>query len=210
MKARVLIVDDHELVRAGLRQLLAGTGEFDVVAEATSGEAAYRIVCEQQIDLVTLDLSLPGMSGIETLKRLRARAPALRCLVMSIHQSPQIVRHALQVGADGYVTKSTGGETMLAALRAVRAGQRYIEPDLAAKVVLATHRPANPADRLSARELEILRLYSEGHTPQEIAQLLHVSTKTVFNNLSFIRQKLGVQTAAGLVQAATHIGLTVG
>jgi DNA-binding NarL/FixJ family response regulator len=205
----VLVIEDHHIVRSGIRYLLAESDEFAIIAEATSGEAGYRLVCDNQVDIVLLDLSLPGISGIETLRRIRARAASPAVLILSHHQSPQIIRHALEVGANGYVSKFAAGETVVCALRSVVRGQRYIEPDLAAQVLLSTHRPSNSADRLSCREIEILRLYAEGHAPKNIASILHLSNKTIFNNLSAIRGKLGVQTDAALVRAASHIGLTI-
>lgn len=211
MTIRVLIADDHEVVRSGVRSLIAG-GASDVVlvGEADCGESAYRMLLEYRPDLVLLDLSMPGLGGLEALRRIRVREPRVRLVVFSIHESPQIVASAMAAGADGYIGKASSGEALLEAIRAVMAGRRYVSPEIAARLLASTPAHAGGCAQLTARETEILRLYAAGRNAAEIAELLHISAKTVFNTLSGVRQKLGARTTAELVHRASDMGLLTG
>lgn len=201
---RVMLVDDHAVVRAGYRRLLDSEQRFVVVAEHGDGDAALSALQRgpvPAVDVVVLDLSMPGRSGLDLLRRIALRWPVLRTLVFSMHDNPAMVAQALQAGADGFVTKSSAPEVLVDALRRVAAGERpVLSPDLAAAPAQAQARPPHLA--LSPREFEVLQGLVAGWTLDEIAQRLHLSAKTVSNYQTLIRQKLDVSTAVELLRYA--------
>lgn len=201
----VLLVDDHAVVRAGYRRLLESLGGIRVTAEADSGEAAYCSFLEQGCDVVVLDVSLPGMSGIETLSRMVRRDPGAQVLVFSMYEELIFARQALEAGALGYVTKRSAAEVLVAAVKAVAAGQRYLSDDVAGAATLQDQ--SVPLSDLAPREFEIFRLLAEGREAREIASLLSISYKTVANYATAIREKLGVSNAAGLARLAVREGV---
>lgn len=205
---RVLLADDHAVVREGYRRLLERTSDIEVVAEAASGEAAYRLFCETAPDVVIMDITLPGISGLETTRRMVSREPAARVLVFSVHEDIVFVSRALQAGARGYITKASAPELMVDAVRTVAAGRPYLGHDIAHK--LATHRlPRQPvpfAD-LSPREFEVFRLLAEGKSIANIARILSLSHKTIANYQSLVKQKLDADTSAQMVWIALQHGL---
>ena len=195
-KLRVVLVDDHAVVREGYRRLLERTGDIVVVAEAANGEDAYRLICEQQPDVAVLDISLPGLGGIEVTRRVIARLPNQKILIFSMHEDTVFSSRALQAGARGYVTKSAAPEVLIEAVRLVAAGKLYISQEMAQELAIQMiPGREKPIDALSAREFEVFRLLVAGHTLQEISAIMHLSYKTVANYQSSIRQKLDVSSS---------------
>ncbi|WP_347279474.1 response regulator transcription factor [Plasticicumulans sp.] len=206
--ARILLIDDHAVVRTGVRRMLESRGIGRVVAEADSGEQGYAYFVESPCDLVILDLCMPGRGGLETLLRLRQRAPLLPVLVFSMHEDGVFATQALEAGALGYVSKSAPPEELIAAVVAALAGRRYLSADIARHLALAAREPQQTRlDRLSPREFEIFRLLASGCTAQDIAARLKLSTKTVANYGSLIRAKLGVVSSAELARLAIRLGV---
>lgn len=199
---KILIVDDHPIVRAGLRKLLAGEPGMTLV-EVADGKAALSICREERPELVILDLNLPGLGGLEVITRLRLEDPRQRILVLSMHDDPLYAMRALQAGATGYVDKNAPPQDVLDAIRRVGAGQRYVSPALAQELAFfAARTPAHPLAELTRRELEILRLLGEGSSLRQIADAVGVSYKTVANTCGAIKAKLGVQRTAELIRIA--------
>jgi DNA-binding NarL/FixJ family response regulator len=205
---KALIVDDHPIVRAGLRRLLAGEPQLEV-CEAASGREALNVVRERTPDVVILDLNLPGIGGLEVIARIRTIEPGARILVLSMHEDQIHVTRALQAGAAGYVTKNAPPEELLEAIRRVAAGNTYIEHDLAEELVFSNIRtPSDPLKDLSGRDLEILRLLAKGFTLLQIADTVGISYKTAANNCSQIKAKLRADTTAELIRIAIQSGLS--
>jgi two-component system, NarL family, invasion response regulator UvrY len=199
---KILIVDDHPIVRSGLRRLLAAGPEAEI-REAADGKAALTVFREQQPNLVVLDLNLPGIGGIEVISRLKAADPGVRVLILSMHDDLMHVTRALQAGAAGYVSKHAPPDEILTAIRRVAAGQTYVEHDIAEELVFANLRaPSHPLQDLSSRDLEILRLLAEGRTLPEIADTVGISYKTAANSCSRIKAKLGAASTADLIRIA--------
>lgn len=205
---RVVLIDDHAVVREGYRRLLERTEDIEVIAEAGTGEEAYRLICELKPDVAVLDISLPGIGGIEVVRRVIAREPNQKILVFSMHEDVMFSSRALQAGARGYVTKSAAPEVLVEAVRLVASGKLYISHEMAQE--LATQMlpgREKPIDALSAREFEVFRLLVAGHSLQEISRILCLSYKTVANYQSNIRQKLDVSNTAQVVHIALNHGL---
>lgn len=209
---RVLIADDHPVVRAGYQRLLEQGGDIRVVADVGDGAAAYAAAIAHEPDVIVLDLSMPG-GGMDLIQRLCQRLSPhhgdARVLVFSMHDSPMLVRRALEAGARGFIPKSSAPERLEEGVRALHAGRRYLAPELPAEL-LRPHAPADEGERLaslSAREFEVFRLLAQGHTASECAQRLNLSAKTVSNHQSAIKEKLGVATSAALVHLALRHGV---
>jgi DNA-binding NarL/FixJ family response regulator len=206
----VLLVDDHAVVRQGYRRLLEQCADIRVVGEAGDAAQAYRQFCALAPDVVVMDIGLPDVSGIEATRRLRARTPAARVLVFSMHAEPVYATRALQAGASGYVSKASAPEVLVDALRSVAAGQRYLSRDVAQALALqGGDRPDGALQSLSSREFEVLRGLLQGQSAAAIAARLGLTTKTVANHQSTIRQKLGAGSAVQLVRAALQLGIPV-
>jgi two-component system response regulator NreC len=203
---RILLVDDHAVLRSGLRLLLEREDDLEPVGEAATAEDAIRSLPRLRPDLVVMDLEMPGIGGIEGAARIRDRAPEVRVLVLSMHDRPQDVRSAFDAGVDGYLPKAAADEDLVRAIRAVAAGERYVHPSLGAALA-APSASAGPIDELTEREREVLRLLALGHTNQEIARQLIVSVRTVESHRAHVMTKLRVTTRAGLVRAALDAGL---
>jgi two-component system, NarL family, invasion response regulator UvrY len=204
---KILVVDDHPIVRAGLRRLLAAQTETEV-REAASGREALSVFREQRPTVVVLDLNLPGMGGLEVIARLKIADPGARVLVLSMHDNQLHVTRALQAGAAGYVSKNAPPDEILEAIKRVSAGQTYIEHEIAEELVFSNIRtPSHPLGDLSSRDLEILRLLAEGRTLLQIADMVGVSYKTAANNCSQIKAKLGASSTADLIRVAIQCGL---
>ena len=200
---RVLLADDHPVVRSGYLRLLEQERDIRVIAEAATGEDAYAAFVADPPDVLATDLSMPGGGGLELIRRVRLRAPAVRILVFSMYDSPPLVRRALEAGARGFLTKAAAPQCLVDAVRALHAGQRYLGADLAPG--LLQRDPAREAERLadlSLREFEIFRLIAQGHSLAECAQALKLSPKTVSNHQTVIKDKLGVTTSAALAHLA--------
>lgn len=204
---RILLLDDHAVVRTGYRRLLDAEDGFRVVAEAGSADAAYACLQEGGIDVVVVDLSLAGDSGIEAIRRMLARQPALKVLVLSMHDNPGFVTQAMRAGALGYLTKNCGPEEVFDAIRAVAAGRRVLCGDVAPAVANATLDGEELLSRLTPREFEVLRMAAGGHSAADIANRIHLSTKTILNHLSAVRHKLEVENDFKLIRLAVRHGL---
>src|SRR5687767_4158983 len=204
----VLLVDDHAVVRTGFRLLLETTPDVRVVAEADSGEAACRCFDEVSPDVVVLDLFMPGIGGLETLRRLRARNPSAKMLALSAHDDPMHARRALRQGALGFLSKRTAPETLLEGVRAVASGARYLDPKLAQDVALAEiDGGSSPVDQLSEREFDVFIRLAKGAAVQRIATELNLSTSTVGTHLYNIKLKLSATNQAELTLIALRAGL---
>lgn len=205
---RVVLVDDHAVVREGYRRLLERTEDICVIAEVATGEEAYRVVCELQPDVTVMDINLPGMGGIEVVRRVIARLPEARILMFSMHEDTVFSSRALQAGARGYVTKSAAPEVLVEAVRLVAQGKLYISHEMAQELaVQMLPGRDNPIDALSAREFEVFRLLVAGHSLQEISRILCLSYKTVANYQSNIKHKLDVSNTAQVVRIALSHGM---
>ncbi len=206
---RILLVEDHTIVREGLAALVASTSDLEVAGEAGSGERAVALAKTLQPDVAVVDLNLPGIDGVETIERLRAAVPDLGVVVLSMYESPQHVRPAVRAGARGYIVKGAGLSDLLAAVRTVAGGGAFFSPEVAAHVLDPGGPGAGEADRpaLSRREREVLRLVAEGLSTQEIADALGLSPKTIEGHRGRLMTKLDVKNVAGLVRHAVHLGL---
>lgn len=205
---RVLLVDDHAVVREGYRRLLEATADIRVIAEAATGEEAYARFVASAPDVVVMDISLPGASGLDALRRIMARQASARVLMFSMHEDPVFVARALEAGARGYLTKASAPDMMVEAVLAIAGDRRFIAPDLNGR--FAARQATLEQDALlslSEREFEILRLLAAGHGLGKIAALLCVSGKTVANYQTSIRQKLGADNAMQLMRIALASGL---
>jgi len=208
----VLVADDHKLVREGLKGILAAAEDLRVAGEAASGDEALALVRANDYDLALVDMSMPGVSGIELIRRLRLEKPALRILVLSMHGEQQYAARALKAGAAGYLTKDSASEQLVGAIRKVAAGGLYITAAAAESLVSETAAggTAAPHASLSDREFEIFRLLAGGHGPTEIAERLHVSVKTVSTHKARILQKMNLESTAALVRYALEHDLLDG
>jgi DNA-binding NarL/FixJ family response regulator len=196
---RILLADDHEIVRDGLKRILAATTDLQVAGEAANGDQALALVKSNDYDLALLDMSMPGLSGIDLIKRIRIEKPALRILVLSMHGEQQYATRALKAGAAGYLTKDSASEQLVGAIRKVAAGGVHVSDAAAASLVSAERAPHQ---ELTDREFEVLRLLAGGRSPTEIAAQLHLSVKTVSTHKTKIQQKLGLGGTAELVRYA--------
>ena len=204
---RIVLIDDHAVVRAGYRRFLEQEPGYEVLAEASSGEQAYALLQRLNPDVVILDLSMPGEGGLSALRRFKLRWPRLPILVFSMHDHLAFAIQALRAGANGYVTKSSDPQQMVSAVRRVLAGELALSPDLAARLARRGAAGASqPTLGLSVREFDIFRLIASGKTHEEIAQLLSLSVKTVTNQHSLIRQKLAIDSDIELFQLAVECG----
>jgi two-component system invasion response regulator UvrY len=205
---KVLLVDDHAVVRAGYRRLLENSSLNISVFEADTGEQAYSQYTQQPYHLVVMDLTLPGIGGLESLRRIIQRDRAARVLVFSIHDEAVFVERALEAGAQGYISKSSAAEVLVEAVERVVRGEVYLGPGIAERLAALKHTDTGgPLDALSPREFNIFRLVAEGRTVNEIAVLLSLSTKTVANYNTQIRAKLKVASAAELARLAIRYGV---
>jgi two-component system, NarL family, response regulator NreC len=206
---RVLIVDDHAVVRSGLRRVLDAEADIETVAEAPSAERAIFEALENKPDVVLMDVVMPGQSGIEGMPALLQAVPDAKVLVLSMQDDPRYVHEAFEAGASGYVLKEAADTEVVGAVRAVASGERYLHPALGARLVAAesAERKRAEADPLSEREREVLRLLALGHTNQEIAKLLYISVRTAETHRAHIMQKLRLSSRAELVRYALEQGL---
>ena len=204
MSIRVLVVDDHAVVRAGLRRVLDAEDDIETVGEAPNAERAVFEALESTPDVVLMDVVMPGKSGIEGLPALLQALPDVRVLMLSMQDDPRYVREAFEAGASGYVLKEAADTDVVEAVRVVASGERYVHPALGARLVAADseERKRAESDPLSEREREVLRLLALGHTNQEIAALLYISVRTAETHRAHIMQKLGLSSRAELVRYA--------
>ena len=208
---RVLIVDDHAILRRGLRALLSDTFPKAEFGEAADAEQALEQVGKKQWDVALLDIGLPGKSGLDLLKELKAARPALPVLVLSVHPEDQFAIRALRAGAEGYMTKESAPEVLVNAIRKVLAGGRYVSPTLAEKLALNVSKDSTrtPHETLSDREYEVMCRIASGKTVTEIAGELSLSVKTISTYRARILEKLGLKNSAEITRYAIRNGLVV-
>jgi DNA-binding NarL/FixJ family response regulator len=207
-KIRVVMVDDHAVVRAGYRTLLASAAGIEIVAEADSGETGFRAYVEHAPDIVIMDLSLPGISGLEAIRRIIARDASAKLLAFSMHEDTAFVEQALQAGARGYISKSSAPTVLIEAVQQIAAGNIYLEPDIAQRLAFQkTRGPSSPFAALSTREFEIFCLVAEGMNAGDIGRRLSLSSKTVANYSTQIKSKLEVNSVAEIARLAIRHGI---
>lgn len=204
----LLLVDDHAVVREGYRRLFERRADLHVAAEASNADEALQALRTTHVDLIVLDLSLPGMGGIELSQRILQRFPEARILVFSMHRDPIFASQAMRAGALGYVTKSSSPETLIQAIYKVARNEKVLSPDIAPEMALSLlDGESNPASELSPREFEVLRLLLSGQSVDEIASILNISPKTVQNTHYQIKAKLGVRSDFELARLAMKLKL---
>ncbi|HET7262687.1 MAG TPA: response regulator transcription factor [Casimicrobiaceae bacterium] len=211
MTIRVVLADDHSVVRDGLRFLLEAEGDIVVVGAAATGREVLRVARDVMPDVIVMDLAMPMLNGTEATLQIRQALPATRVLILSMHSTTEHIYRAFQAGAQGYVLKESAGPEVVAAVRAVHAGRRYLSQKIAETVLddyVRERHSSGPLDSLSARERQILQLVAEGKTTAEAASVLFLSPKTVETYRSRVMHKLGVRDFAGLVRFAVQHGLT--
>lgn len=199
---RVLLADDHPVVRSGYLRLLEQEPDIRVIAQAQTGEEAYAAFVADPPDVLATDLSMPGGGGLELIRRVLLRAPEARILVFSMYDSPPLVRRALEAGARGFLTKASAPQSLVDAVRVLQRGGRYLGAGLEGLLQRDPAREAERLSELSLREFEIFRLLAQGHSAAECARALKLSTKTISNHQSSIKEKLGVTTSAALAHLA--------
>ncbi len=212
-KKRVLIVEDHTLLRAGLKALLSRDEDIEIVGEAENGRDAARLVATVAPDLVLTDLSMPGMNGIESIVDIKRRYPGVRVLVLTIHKTDEYIFESMRAGADGYILKDASYDELRIAIRSVLNGKAYLSPDISAKVIngyLDTDKSSGPVstwDTLTHREREVLKLVAEGHPNKFIADYFCLSIKTVEKHRSNLMKKLDLHNASMITAYAIEKGL---
>ncbi len=213
MKYRIVLADDHRLMREGLKTLLAGEVDLEVVGEAEDGRSAVSLALELVPDVVIMDVAMPGLNGIEATRQILRHAPSVKVIALSMHSDRRFVGEMLKVGASGYLLKDGAFDELVRAIRAVLADQTYLNPKIAS-IVIEYHvrRPQTENSSvwsvLTAREREVLQLLSEGKTSKQIAAQLHISAKTVESHRRQITDKLGLRSVAALTKYAIREGLT--
>ena len=203
---RLLLADDHAIVRAGLREILEATGDIEVAGEATNGQEALNAVRSGRYDVAVLDLSMPGRSGIDLIKLVREEQPKLRVLVLTMHSEEQYAVRALRAGASGYLTKESAADELVAAVRRIASGGAYFSPETAQRLVLDVGGPSEelPHTRLSNREYEVFRMIVAGKSVTDIGSALNLSVKTISTHKSRILEKMGYTSQAELVRYAVE------
>ncbi|MBX5440207.1 MAG: response regulator transcription factor [Solirubrobacteraceae bacterium] len=212
LKTRILLADDHAVVRGGLRMVLDAEPDLEVVCEAADGAEALELGLREDVDLAVLDVSMPKMTGLQAARELSRRRPELRILMLSMHDNEQYFFEALKSGASGYVLKSAANAEFVEACRATMRGEPFLYPSAAAALIRdylerARRGEETPTDPLTPRELDVLKLIAEGHTSEEIAEILHISKKTVDRHRANILEKLGMRNRVELTRYAIRRGL---
>jgi DNA-binding NarL/FixJ family response regulator len=212
LKTRVLLADDHAVVRSGLRMVLDAQPDIQVVAEAGDGAEAVQKALNPEVDLAILDVSMPRMTGLQAVAELSRRRPDLRVLMLSMHDNEQYFFEALKAGASGYVLKSAANRDLVEAVRAAMRGEPFLYPAAVRALIRdylerARHGEATPEDPLTPREQEVVKLIAEGHTSEEIADILVISKKTVERHRANILEKLGMRNRVELTRYAIRRGL---
>jgi DNA-binding NarL/FixJ family response regulator len=202
---RVLLADDHAIVRAGLRRIVEDSGDMEVVAEASDGQETLRLAQQERPDVAVVDISMPGLDGLEVVGRLRASRPDLPILILTMHEEAQYVVRAVSAGAMGYLTKQAAPEQLVKAIRRLHAGHRYLTDEAAEALALSIARGGpgkSPLETLSMRELQVLRRLALGQTNREIAESYHISIKTVDTYRARLLKKLGLRNNAEISRFA--------
>ena len=207
-KTTIVLVDDHAVVRAGVRRLLEQEPLFEVIGEAESGEKAYQILAELKPDVMVMDLSMPGMGGLESIRRILMRYEKAKILVLSMHEDLSFANQALKLGAKGYLTKNTLADDLVKSIETVIQGDVFLSDEIAKKMAMQSiSGNQDPVHELSAREFEIFRLLAEGLDIDAIASTLNISSKTVSNYQTMIKQKLNINTPIELIRYAIKVGV---
>ncbi len=207
-KVTIVLVDDHAVVRAGVRRLLEQEAIFDVIGEADSWEKAYQIYGELKPDVMVMDLSMPGMGGLEAIRRILMRHERARILVLTMHEDLSFANQALKLGAKGYLIKNTLGDDLVKSIQTVSRGEVFLSDEIAKKMAMQSiSGDQDPIHELSAREFEIFRLLAEGLEIDAIAATLNISSKTVSNYQTMIKQKLNINTPVELIRYAIKAGV---
>ena len=207
-KTTIVLVDDHAVVRAGVRRLLEQEPLFEVIGEAESGEKAYQILAELKPDVMVMDLSMPGMGGLESIRRILMRYEKAKILVLSMHEDLSFANQALKLGAKGYLTKNTLADDLVKSIETVTQGDVFLSDEIAKKMAMQSiSGNQDPVHELSAREFEIFRLLAEGFDIEAIASTLNISSKTVSNYQTMIKQKLNINTPIELIRYAIKVGV---
>lgn len=208
MTIRVLLTDDHEVVRAGYTRLLESTSDIDVIAEASSGEEACTNYFECRPDVLIMDLNMPGMGGLEACRRIRARDPKANILVFSVHENEVMLERALDAGIKGYISKRSASRVMIQAVRKVAAGDVYVGEEMMSHLVgQRKSEDGGQLKDLTPREFEVFRLLADSKSVNEIAGILNISPKTVGHHMTHIKEKLGISNIAGLTHLAIRLGI---
>ena len=211
MTIELILVDDHAVVRSGLRRLLELNKRIEVIAEADSGEQAYQFYGELEPDVVVMDISMPGMGGLESARRIIKRYASAKIVIFSMQESASFASQALKSGVKGYVTKTGAPEDLTRAVLEVANGKTFLSAEIAQKIALeALSGHDEPIHQLSGREFEVFRLLAEGKKVEEVAEMLKISQKTVANYYTMIKQKLGVSSPIDMVRLAIRHGLVEG
>jgi len=207
-KVSIVLVDDHAVVRAGVRRLLEQEALFDVIGEAESGEKAYQLFGELKPDVMVIDLSMPDMGGLEAIRRILMRHERARILVLTMHEDLSFANQALKLGAKGYLIKNTLGDDLVKSIQTVSRGEVFLSDEIAKKMAMQSiSGDQDPIHELSAREFEIFRLLAEGLEIDAIAATLNISSKTVSNYQTMIKQKLNINTPVELIRYAIKAGV---
>ncbi|SAL86250.1 response regulator protein [Caballeronia arvi] len=207
---RILIADDHAIVRGGLKQIIATTSDIVVAAEAAHGAEVIDKLRQCAVDLLLLDMTMPGISGIDLIRRVRAEQPSLPVLVLSIHDEAQVASRALRAGATGYLTKDSDPDVLIAAIRKLVDGGRFIDPKLVDALVFETQRgDVPPHELLSDREFQVLQMLASGKSINEIADTCSLSAKTISTHKMRLMQKLGLSNNAEVIRYAIRHGLVI-
>ncbi len=205
---KVMLVDDHAVVRAGLRRLIENQSNIEVVAEAVDGDQAYHLYSAAPVDVVVMDLSMPGMGGLESARRILGRYSMAKIIIFSMHDNATFASQVLKSGVKGYVTKTGSDSDLLKAIQEVANGRSYLSSEVAQKIALESMSgDENPLKMLSAREFEVFRLLTEGVSAEEVGERLKISHKTVANYHTMIKQKLGVTNPIEMVRLAIRHGV---
>ncbi len=208
LKTRILLADDHAVVRRGLRMVLDSEPDLEVVAEAGDGAEAVELGLREAVDLAVLDVAMPLLTGLQAARELSRQRPALRILMLSMHDSEQYLYEALKAGASGYVLKSGADHDLVGACRATMRGEPFLYPAAVARLIAdLLARPEEPADPLTPRELEVVKLIAEAHTSDQIARVLTISPRTVERHRENIMGKLGMRDRVELTRYAIRRGL---
>jgi two-component system invasion response regulator UvrY len=209
MSIKVLLTDDHEVVRAGYARLLESTPDIDVIAEASSGEEACSEYLNHRPDVLIMDLNMPGIGGLEACRKILARDPKARILVFSVHENEVMLERALDVGIKGYISKRSASQEMIQAVRKVAAGDVYVGQEMMSHLVgRRTSAEGGQLKELTPREFEVFRLLADSKSVNEIAGILNISPKTVGHHMTHIKEKLGISNIAGLTHLAIRLGIT--
>lgn len=203
---RILLVDDHALVRAGLRALLQAMPEVEIVGDVGDGNAALELIASQQPDLVLMDIAMPELNGIEAVRRIKKEFPKVRVIILSMYTNQEYVQQALRAGVAGYLLKDAAAVELELAIQSVKRGETYLSPAVA-KYVVAGYVQSSGSDPLTMRQKEILRAVAEGMTTQEIARQLNISIKTVETHRAQLMDRLDIHDVPGLVRYAIRVGL---